>query len=261
MDKTFNAAIKANAWQIDPRTIIVKEGHNPRTIFTGIEELSASIIKDGVLFPLRVYPHPEIAEHWYLKTGERRLRAVMMAIKNGTNIARVPAVISYTNGDIQDSLDEVKTNSGVNLTMLEEGALYRKALNHGFTLLEISKDVCKSKTHIDNCLLLEAAPKEVKEHVASGTIAGSHVAAIRRKTKDHNQVVEKVKTAVAKAKSEGRKKVVKADLEDENKKQLSLAVEINIKTIMEDFKLDQYPESESETFYNFGIACYTLNRK
>ena len=75
---------------VDPKVIVVKNGWNPRTDFSGEEELRDSIIQNGVLIPLRVKKVDNVLE---LIDGERRLRATHLAIKEGHNIESVPVIL------------------------------------------------------------------------------------------------------------------------------------------------------------------------
>ena len=65
-------------FMVDPKVIVVKDGWNPRTDFSGEPELRDSIIANGMLVPMRVKKVDNTLE---LIDVERRLRAALLAIE------------------------------------------------------------------------------------------------------------------------------------------------------------------------------------
>ena len=81
---------------IDPRLIVIEEGHNPRNFSlpenrAHLDELKASIAEHGVLAPLWVRWEASTKQP-VLVDGETRLRATLELIAEGVDIKSVPTI-------------------------------------------------------------------------------------------------------------------------------------------------------------------------
>jgi ParB/RepB/Spo0J family partition protein len=197
---------------VDPRLIVAIENDNIREDYGNIEELSESIIENGVKVALRGYRD---GENFIVTDGFRRSRAIKLALEKGIEIARVPFLLEpkgYTKE--QRILDMFIMNDGKRLTPLEEGKLFLKLENdYGFTRKEIAKKTGRTEGHISQMIQLQDAPQEAKEAIKDGKISASTVRKVVANTKNQEEAKEAVSKAIEKAQSEGKKKATESDVD------------------------------------------------
>jgi ParB family chromosome partitioning protein len=158
-------------YHVDPLRIIVKDGWNPRTDFSGEEDLMASIIENGVQVPLRVRRGLDDTEI-VLIDGERRLRAVLRALDEGNEIKSVPCIFERTGiSDTEALLMSLITNQGKPLDATEEAGAFRRFVNWGMTVQDIAKRIGKSAEFVRQRLTLVDAAPAVKTAVKNGEIS------------------------------------------------------------------------------------------
>jgi ParB/RepB/Spo0J family partition protein len=198
---------------VDPRLIVTNENDNIREDYGNIEELSESIIENGVKVALRGYRD---GENFIVTDGFRRSRAIKIALEKGIEIARVPFLLEpkgYTKE--QRILDMFIMNDGKRLTPLEEGKLFLKLENdYGFTRKEIAKKTGRTEGHISQMIQLQDAPQEAKEAIKDGKISASTVRKVVANTKNQEEAKEAVSKAIEKAQSEGKKKATESDVDN-----------------------------------------------
>ncbi len=145
--------------------------HQPRQYFdeTAIEELTASILRHGVLQPLLV--SEDGPDRYLIITGERRWRAARKA-----GLRAVPAVIRerLETAD-QLELALVENLQRRDLTPLEEArALDSMRSSLGLTQAEIAERVAMDRSTVANALrLLKLAP-EIQTLVEEGQLTAGH---------------------------------------------------------------------------------------
>jgi len=148
-------------YQIQPSRIIVKNGWNPRTDFSGEEELRDSIIENGVLVPLRVKRGAD--DSIILIDGERRLRAALRAIDEGYDIATVPCIFERPQvSDIEAMFVSLVTNQGKPLDPGEEAMAFQRLINWGQSKSEIAQRIGKSIGFVSQRLSLVDASPQIK---------------------------------------------------------------------------------------------------
>ena len=89
----INVTKRTDIYNIDPRNVVVMDGFNVRRDFD-LDELKEQIKAKGVLNPISVikFKDEQGNEKYKLVDGERRLRATLAAIAEGTNIPRIKAL-------------------------------------------------------------------------------------------------------------------------------------------------------------------------
>lgn len=153
---------------IDPRVVKVVDGWNDRIDFTGEEDLMQSIISEGVKEPIKVQ---KVDGGLNLVNGERRLRAVMRAIKEGHEIQSVPAIIFNSKvNELDLHVEALVADTGKPLTPSEEASAFKRLVNWGLTPPEIARRIGRSKTLVRNRLELANLVPEAKEAVDNGEI-------------------------------------------------------------------------------------------
>jgi len=157
-------------YKIDPRVITVQENWNPRQYFDAekLEELKNSIIENGVQVPVRVKLQ---GDKIILLDGERRLRATLMAIEEGNDIQTIPAISERKTMKPTDMLLlALTTNTGENLTVMEEARAILKLTNWGMNVLDIAKKLGKTPATIYGRIKLMDADEEVIDALDAGEI-------------------------------------------------------------------------------------------
>ena len=194
-----------NIFMIDPRQIRVKEGFNPRCDFeTGKEDLENDIRVNQVHTPLRVQ---STQNGIYLLDGERRLRTVMSLISKGHDIKAVPCFKERETMNEGDALVlAYSCNNSKPFLPIEEAGLFRRLLNFGWTLKEVSTKTGRSETHINNRMLLLDAVPELKDMVDKKEIGTSLAQDIVKNAAGSAEAQKEMASKVASGKT-GKKEV------------------------------------------------------
>lgn len=204
----LNKTQKKDVLMIDPRVLIIDEGFNTRQDFGDLNELADSIIENGVKRPLSGYKK---GDNYVVIDGERRLRATMIAIGRGFDIARIPFFTERPKSLQERTLDIIITNDGKPLTSLELGETYKRLINFGLSIPEIAKKTGKTYKHIADLIGVADSPENVKDMIKSGQVSATLVAEVNAKTKDIDKTESVLITATAKANG---KKVTKKNVKE-----------------------------------------------
>src|SRR5712691_907048 len=137
---------KTDLFKVDPRTISVCEGWNPRTHFD-ITDLVASIREHG-FFQWKPLLVKERGSGLELVDGERRLRAVLKLIEEGVDILSIPVVL-HKNGSAADLLvSSLIANQGEPLSPIDEAQALQRLQNFGWEVKQIAQKISKSAGHV-----------------------------------------------------------------------------------------------------------------
>ena len=166
---------RSDLLKINPAIIEVDETYNVRVFnpVADIEDASllSQIREQGVKDPLVVRQDGEVV---YVVQGHRRLAAVKMLMAEGMEIVSVPCLPEDKKASEADrDLDLLTSNSGKPLTWVEQAAVVKRLVAHGWDHARIARNAGFSVPHILNMLDLSAAPKEVLQQVAAGTVSQS----------------------------------------------------------------------------------------
>lgn len=137
----------------------------PRTVYTDIAGLAATIVADGRIHsPLLVRPCADGGHE--LVFGHRRKRAAIMA-----GLALVPCMLrTMTDAEVR-AAQMTENLSRDNMLALEESAGYRAQIDHdGLTREEIAKRIGKSVSHVTARLRLLTLCPEVRTALEAGDI-------------------------------------------------------------------------------------------
>jgi ParB-like chromosome segregation protein Spo0J len=200
------AGKRTDIFWVSPSDIKEKPGWNCRVDSDPanqayIVQLALSIKQVGVKEPLTVFRDDDGI---WLVEGHCRLRAVAYATEVlGAEIKRIPVKTDDRRTDeanrvLRQALD------GKPKTTFELGIVYTRLMGYGWTLAEIASKVGKTEQTIKDALDLQGASKEVKELVTSGQVSAT--VATRAVQAKGAEAAAELKTGVAKAKSEGKKK-------------------------------------------------------
>jgi ParB/RepB/Spo0J family partition protein len=223
LTKTGGYLASGKTMLLDPRTIKVVEGFNPRSTTWGDENdraLERYIKQNGTLqLPPLTVRH--INDSFVLVDGWRRLTATMKNIEKGMAIVSISAVLDEGN-DLDAVYRAVNNNAGKPLTELEEAEAFLRAINMGATPTDVVKKTGKSAQYVSQRLTLAKGDPEVLQMVAKKELSiNSALAAIRQS--NGSNVVQKqlairavANKAVAKVQAVERGAVI-AQVEQEEK--------------------------------------------
>src|SRR5262245_14971028 len=142
----------------------------PREAFEagGLEELSNSLKKKGVLQPIVV--RPLASGGFEIVVGERRWRAAQQA-----GLLKVPAVVRQITDDQLLETALVENVQRENLNPIEEARAYRAILQEArLSQEELASRVGKQRATVANALRLLALPEDVQEKIRTGQLSMGH---------------------------------------------------------------------------------------
>ena len=123
-----------------------------------LDELAASIRKNGIVQPILLRPHPDYKSRFQLVAGERRWRAAQLAKTH-----EVPAIIRDLNTAECYEIALVENIQRIDLSVIEEAQGYQKLLDtNRYTQEQLSAIIGKSRSHIANILRLLLLPEPVQ---------------------------------------------------------------------------------------------------
>ena len=151
---------------------LARNKYQPRTIFdeSKLEELAASIKKNGIIQPIAVRKNKSSDEPYEIVAGERRWLAAQKA-----GLHEVPVVV--TEADDLKSLEFaiVENVQRTDLNPLEEAQGYQRLINDfSYDQEKVSKFIGKSRSYITNCLRILTLPKDVLNLIESKKLSAGH---------------------------------------------------------------------------------------
>lgn len=167
-----------NVWPVDPRVLKMKWNARDDTpeLLEHIAGISLSIRTKGFdpNQPITVY---DDGEFWTVSDGHCRLRATLLAIKDGCQIKTIPVLTEPKGTDEADRIAAMLTrNSGKHLTQLEQGRVYKLLKGFGWTDKEIGDTTGKSTAYVKSIWDLMESHPDTKAQVIAGDVSASVVA-------------------------------------------------------------------------------------
>lgn len=139
-----------------------------------LDELAASIARQGVLQPLLVRPHPAKPGYYQIIAGERRWRAAQQAHLHG-----VPVLIRQLSDADAMAAALVENLQRADLNPVEEAMGYRRLIEEfGMTQEALAETIGKSRAHIGNSLRILSLPDTVLALVRDGRLSFGHARAL-----------------------------------------------------------------------------------
>jgi ParB family transcriptional regulator, chromosome partitioning protein len=166
----------AGGVQLIPVGNISPNPQQPRSSFDedALAELAASIREHGVIQPLIVTEDPQQSGHYWLITGERRLRAAQIA-----QLTEVPSIVRDASPQQLLELALVENVQRADLNPLEEAAAYQMLIDRfALTQEEIAQRVGRSRSAVANTLRLLQLPADVQQALIAGVITAGHARAL-----------------------------------------------------------------------------------
>lgn len=153
---------------------ILPNPSNPRAIFADadIEDLSRSIAEHGIVQPVVVRPSRDGT--YEIIAGERRWRAAHRA-----GLDKIPVIIREVDDRTALEIAIVENVQRADLNALEEARGYERLIEeHGYTQLDLSKVIGKSRSHVANTLRLLKLPEAVRSMLTDGALSAGHARAL-----------------------------------------------------------------------------------
>lgn len=211
---------RSDLYRVSPNDIHVKEGFNSRVKnFDENDEddiaLAHSIAQIGVKQPITVFW--EDGKAW-LSDGHRRHGAALYAI---ANLGADPELLLPVQteppaaSEAERIFSQIVRNSGKPLTALEQGTVFKKLLDHGWSEQDIADKAGLSKQRVSDLLDLLKAPAKIKKMVTRGQISATLAITTLKKTKgDGKKAAEALEAGVTKARTEGKTKATAKHVPD-----------------------------------------------
>lgn len=155
---------------LPPSIIKVDPNFNPRlqsdALDQHIREIADSIKADGFdrTQPLAIRYREDGV---WLRDGHCRLRAVNLAISEGTEIERLPCLQMRGATEADDSYIVLTTQKKKPLEPVEYAMMIRRLLRLGQTETEIARRLGKRRDFVEGMLNLAEAPDEVKDSIVN----------------------------------------------------------------------------------------------
>lgn len=146
----------------------------PRTNFKReeLEELSASIQKDGLLQPILVRPLED--DTYQIIAGERRWQASRLA-----GLRQVPIRVKEASDDKALELALIENIQRSDLNPIEEAYGYRRMMERlNMTQAEVAQAMSKGRSTVANALRLLELPEEAQQLLFEEKITAGHARAI-----------------------------------------------------------------------------------
>jgi ParB family chromosome partitioning protein len=139
-----------------------------------LQDLADSIRTQGVLQPILVRPHPDVAARYQIIAGERRWRAAGIS-----GLHEIP-VICRELSDVESAAAALIENlQRENLNPIEEAEGYQRLIqNFGLTHEALGTAVSKSRAHVGNIVRLLTLPQPVRDEVRKGALSLGHARAM-----------------------------------------------------------------------------------
>ena len=207
---------RKDLFNVDPTSILVVDGFNPRTDFSGEEELMNSIINVGVLEPLEVRKNKDNVLE--LVDGERRLRATLKAIELGNEITAVPVcLVPQKTNEIDLLIRALTRNTGKPLTPVEEANSFKRLVAWGWKVEKIASFIGRSVPYVYKRLELCAASPELEAAINNKeiTITDAHkiINSSDGKLEEQKKEISKIKEI--KEEQKFQKEAIKEKIYDE----------------------------------------------
>jgi ParB family transcriptional regulator, chromosome partitioning protein len=172
----MGAMDRARSQRLAPVEFLRPSQRNPRKSFDDaeLEDLAQSIKERGVIQPILVRTIPGLVDVFEIIAGERRWRAAQRA-----GLHDVPVILVEASDKDALEIAIVENVQRADLNALEEAAGYEQLMSEfGYTQLDLSKVIGKSRPHVANTLRLMKLPESVRRSVAQGELSAGHARAL-----------------------------------------------------------------------------------
>jgi ParB family chromosome partitioning protein len=172
----IGAVERGRGQRLAPIEFLRPNPRNPRKTFDNneLDDLAQSIRERGIIQPILVRSVPGLVDVFEIIAGERRWRAAQRA---GLHEAPIILVEASDKDALEIAIVENVQRSDLNA--LDEAQGYEQLMNEfGYTQLDLSKAIGKSRSHVANTLRLMKLPDSVRKQLAEGQLSPGHARAL-----------------------------------------------------------------------------------
>ena len=206
-------------WNVNIDDIVVIDEFNVRSkdadYDTKVREIADSIKANGYLRNKPVALFVALIDGvsvLALYDGHRRLGGAKLARSEGAELNTITGVTAPKGTSMEDlTVALVVANNGEQLKPGEVAAVCKRLINFGMETPEIAKRLGFTKTYVESLLELAAAPREIRNMVASGKVAAT--LAIQVMKKHGTEATKVLKDAAVTAEAAGKTRVTKKAVE------------------------------------------------
>ena len=168
--------VQETGQQSVPIELLYPNPDQPRRFFApeALSELAESIVRNGILQPILVRPHPFKVNAYEIIAGERRWQAAQKA-----ELSSVPVIIKNLNDSDVIEIALIENMHRRDLNVLEEAAGYKQLIEQfDYTQEKLAEILSRSRSHIANLLRLLSLPSSIQDKVRHGELSSSHARAL-----------------------------------------------------------------------------------
>lgn len=204
-DKTNQQITKGNGYSLAPDLIMEEEGFNSRGAFLDkdeyfnsdkvkahIRKLADAYKRGDYIPPLTVKVKNNVT---YIRDGHHRIRAIRLAIEEGTPIKLVQ-VVELQGDESAQALLVVTSNDSAPLTVLERAVIFGRLATYGWTTAEIAERVGNTAAYIKNCIKMLEMPIEIKRQIQREEVSATQ--ALELYTQHGDAAVEMIRSGYEK---------------------------------------------------------------
>ena len=146
---------------------LVPHTENVRKSQGDVVDLANSIAAQGILQPLTVTPHPDLADMFLIICGHQRREASALA-----NLDILPCIIDPSLDTLEKQLLAMlaENTQRTDLTPVEESAGYQQVFDLGVSVKSLAKAAGRSQSHIRKRLLLNKLSDDAKSKLEDHTL-------------------------------------------------------------------------------------------
>ncbi len=173
LSKTLVQEVRQQSVSIE---LLYPNPDQPRRFFEpeALNELSESIIRNGVLQPILARPHPFKVNAYEIIAGERRWQASQKA-----GLTSVPVIIKNLSDSDVIEIALIENMHRRDLNVLEEAAGYKQLIDQfDYTQEKLASVLARSRSHIANLLRLLSLPETIQEQIRNSALSASHARAL-----------------------------------------------------------------------------------
>jgi ParB family chromosome partitioning protein len=163
---------RARGQRLVPVEFLRPNSRNPRKSFdeAELEELAQSIRERGIIQPILVRTLQGLVDVYEIIAGERRWRAAQRA-----GLHEVPVILVEATDKDALEIAIVENVQRADLNAIEEAGGYEQLMTEfGYTQLDLSKIIGKSRSHVANTLRLMKLPESVRRSLSDGSLSAGH---------------------------------------------------------------------------------------
>lgn len=175
--------------------LAITEGFNCRVDYGDIPELAKSIKANGVKVPLR--GHKDKDGKYYITDGHRRLKALQHLFDTEGIDMFIPLISDSRDTEEQRIINLIICNQGKKLNPVEEADVVNRLINYGYTQSEIQEKLGFTKIYVKNLVLLNSAPKKLKNMITGNIVSATLTIQILREEKDFETAMQVIEDAIS----------------------------------------------------------------